>query len=80
MKYLLTVLLILVLLNLSAQESDSTKAENAKRAKKMDDEDKMRWKAYQDAEKEEKRNPQYRIDSVLRKEHEKRFKRLGKPN
>lgn len=80
MRYLLFVLLMLSGSALYAQESDSTKAQNEKRAKKMDDEDKMKWKVYQDAEAEEKRNPLYRIDSLLRREHEKRFKRTGKPN
>jgi hypothetical protein len=80
MKYLFIILLMLVITAVYAQETDSAKTENTKRARKLDDEDKMKWKVYQDAQAEEKRNPLYRIDSALRKEHEKRFKRVGKPN
>jgi hypothetical protein len=80
MKYLFIILLTLVMSTLYAQETDSAKTENEKRARKLDDEDKMKWKVFQDKEAEEKRNPLSRIDSALRKEHEKRFKRVGKPN
>lgn len=72
------MLLMLTMSTLYAQEGDSAKSENTKRAKKLDDEDKMKWKVFQDKEAEEKRNPLSRIDSALRKEHEKRFKRVVK--
>lgn len=62
---------------IQAQRPERDSAEIAefqkKLVKKMEDEDKMKLKALQDAERDERNNPTHRRDSLLRKEHERIF-------